>query len=130
MARRVIDLNADLGEERGADDQLIGLVSSANVTCGFHAGGQETMLATCRLALAAGVRIGAHPSYADREGFGRRPLDVAEAALGARVAYQVGALHSVAAGIGAGVAYVRAHGALYSRAAADPATAGALIEAV
>ncbi|GAA4628370.1 LamB/YcsF family protein [Cellulomonas oligotrophica] len=132
-----IDLNADLGEGDGdwrleppADDALLDLVSSANVATGFHGGDAATMAATCAAAAARGVAVGAHPSYDDRAGFGRRALDVPPDVLRAQVAYQVGALVAVARGTGARVTHVKPHGALYNAVVHDDAQARAVVEAV
>lgn len=133
----VIDLNADLGEgdgpwrlEPAADDALLELVTSANVAAGYHGGDAATMLATCAAALARGVAVGAHPSYDDRAGFGRRRVDVAPDVLRAQVAYQVGALVAVAHAVGARVTHVKPHGALYHAVVHDDAHARAVVEAV
>lgn len=120
-----IDLNADLGEGDTDDDGLLALVSSANVACGFHAGDVATMRRVCAEAARRGVRIGAHVSYDDREGFGRRERDVARAQLAAQVLQQIGALAACGA-----VAYVKPHGALYNRIVHDDQQAGAVIDAV
>ncbi len=132
-----IDLNADLGEgdgpwrlEPAADDALLDLVTSANVAAGFHGGDAPTMARTCAAALARGVAVGAHPSYDDREGFGRRRLDVPVDVLRAQVAYQVGALVAVAATVGVRVTHVKPHGALYNAVVHDDAQARAVVEAV
>jgi UPF0271 protein len=119
-----IDLNADVGESlgpwpMGADEQLIPLVSSVNIACGFHAGDPVTMARTVRLAAAAGAAIGAHPGYPDLAGFGRRDLDMAPADLEAALVYQVGALMAFCRDAGMSLRHVKAHGALYNRAAAD-----------
>ncbi|HZT65817.1 MAG TPA: 5-oxoprolinase subunit PxpA [Acidimicrobiales bacterium] len=127
---RQIDLNSDLGEGGPADPALLHVVTSANVACGFHAGDPATMAATVVAAVASGVTVGAHPSYADREGFGRRPLDVAPEQLAAELAYQVGALEGIARAAGGRVAYVKPHGALYNQAAVDRGLAGAVVDAV
>lgn len=119
MAIPSIDLNADLGEAGPDDTSLLRLVSSANVACGFHAGSPRLMLDTCAAAAAAGVRVGAHPSYADREGFGRRELTVDARKLLADLVYQVGAFCAVAEAAGTRAAYVKLHGALYNRSAVD-----------
>lgn len=92
----VIDLNADLGEEAGDDAAMMDLVTSASVACGFHAGGPAVMAETASLAAARGVVLGAHPSYPDRESFGRRDQDIPRAELVAGIAYQVGAMIGVA----------------------------------
>ncbi|MGW9631998.1 LamB/YcsF family protein [Agromyces sp. NPDC055520] len=130
-----IDLNADLGESFGAwrlgDDQaLFALVSSANVACGFHAGDPVTMLASARLAARHGVALGAHPGYRDLAGFGRRALDTAPAEIAAELLAQLGALDGIARAAGTRVRYVKAHGALYHRLAADESAAHAFVEAV
>lgn len=129
-----IDLNADLGESFGRyrldDAPLLGVVTSANVACGFHAGDPMEMCATVRSAVANGVVIGAHPGYADRQGFGRRDLDATPDEIAADVIYQLGALSAVCAAAGTRVRYVKPHGALYNRAARDPATAHAIADAV
>ena len=129
-----VDLNSDLGESFGAwtmgdDAAMLPLVSSANLACGFHAGDPLGMLTACRTALAHGVTIGAHPSYRDRVGFGRRDMEIAPEELGAELLYQVGGLVGVAESIGARVAYVKPHGALYTRMAVDPAIADVVAEA-
>ena len=96
-----IDLNADVGEGFGDDERLLEVVTSANVACGFHAGSAETMRTVCAAGASRGVAVGAHPSYRDREGFGRRELDVPLATLREDVAEQVAALIDVAAEEGA-----------------------------
>jgi UPF0271 protein len=132
---RVIDLNCDLGESFGAwtmgdDAAMLDVVSSANVACGFHGGDPATMLATCRAARDRGVVIGAHVSYRDLPGFGRRFIDVAPAELHADVLYQLSALAGVAASVGAEVRYVKPHGALYNRIVTDDQQAAAVADAV
>ena len=130
-----IDLNADLGEGygpwvMGEDASMLDCVTSANIACGGHAGDPETMFRTLRLAAERGVNVGAHPGYADREGFGRRviPMQVGEVAR--MVAAQVGALMALARLAGTAVRYVKPHGALGNLAAADSAVAKAIAEAV
>ncbi|MBT3163410.1 LamB/YcsF family protein [Streptomyces sp. Vc74B-19] len=130
-----IDLNADLGEGFGHwrltdDEQLLSVVTSANVACGFHAGDAPTMRRVCELAAARGVRIGAQVSYRDLAGFGRRPMDVPPAELTAEVAYQIGALQVFARAAGSRVAYVKPHGALYNRAVRDEEQARAVVDGV
>jgi UPF0271 protein len=125
-----VDLNADVGEGFPDDDRLLDVVTSANVACGFHAGSVETMRTVCAAAAARGVAIGAHPSYRDRDGFGRRALDVAPETLRTDVAEQLAALAAVAQAEGAAVAYVKPHGALYTRAIDDGDVAGAIVGAV
>lgn len=130
-----IDLNCDLGEGYGAwtlgdDAALLGLVSSANIACGFHAGDPRTMTRTVAAAAERGVAVGAQVSYPDLVGFGRRAMDVAPEDLTADVLYQLGALAGIARASGTAVRYVKAHGALYHRVAADPRQAAAVVEAV
>lgn len=130
-----MDLNADVGESlgpwpMGADAALIGLVTSVNVACGFHAGDPLTMRRTVRLALDAGVAIGAHPGYPDLVGFGRRDMALAADDLEAAVLYQVAALAGILRAEGGRLAHVKPHGALYNRAAIDPATAEPIARAL
>jgi 5-oxoprolinase (ATP-hydrolysing) subunit A len=125
-----IDLNADVGEGFSDDDRLLDVVTSVNVACGFHAGSAETMRLVCSAAAGRNVAIGAHPSYRDPGGFGRRDLDVAPDVLHADVAEQVATLVEIAADEGAEVTYVKPHGALYTRAIADREVARAIVEAV
>ena len=118
---RRIDLNADLGEgfgvwRLGDDDALLGIVSSANVACGFHAGDPSTMRRVCTRAVAGGVAIGAQVSYRDLAGFGRRFLDVEPAELADDLLYQLAALDGIARSTGGRVSYVKPHGALYNAA--------------
>lgn len=135
MIPSTIDLNADLGEGFGpwpaaADADILPLVTSANVACGFHAGDPVRMRDTVTLALQHGVTIGAHPGYPDLLGFGRRDLGASPAEVAAYIVYQVGALDAVARAAGARVRYVKPHGALYNRAARDPEVARAIADAV
>ncbi|MBN0041125.1 LamB/YcsF family protein [Cellulosimicrobium cellulans] len=130
-----IDLNADLGEGFGrwtlADDQaLLGLVTSANVACGFHAGDPATMRAVTRDAAARRVRVGAHVSYRDLAGFGRRFMDVAPVELADDVLYQLAALDGFARLAGDRVRYVKPHGALYNAIVHHEAQARAVVDAV
>ncbi len=125
-----IDLNADVGEGCGTDEALLELVSSANIACGWHAGDARTMRACVRAALAQGVAIGAHPSFPDREHFGRRPMQVPADELRAGVLYQIGALEAIARAEGGRLAHVKPHGALYNQAARDPALAEVIVAAV
>ncbi len=131
----IIDLNADLGEGYGAwapvaDANILPLVTSANVACGFHAGDPVRMRETVSLATRHGVTIGAHPGYPDLLGFGRRELGASPEEVAAYVVYQVGALGAVARTVGGRICYVKPHGALYNRAARDPAVARAIADAV
>lgn len=130
-----LDLNADLGESYGHwqlwdDEALLGVVTSANIACGFHAGDPTTVLRTCEAAVAAGVVIGAQVGYADLRGFGRRFIDVPPHDLIADVIYQIGALAGLARAVGGTVAYVKPHGALYSAVGHHRAQARAVVSAV
>jgi len=130
-----IDLNSDLGESLGAwrmgdDAAMLGIVSSANVACGFHAGDPAGILRTLRQAQANGVVVGAHVGYRDLIGFGRRNMDVESADLIADVIYQIGALKGLAAAAGTTVRYVKPHGALYNTIAHDARQANDVITAI
>ncbi len=130
-----VDLNADLGEgfgvwRLGDDEALLGVVTSANVACGFHAGDPSTMRRVCAGAVAAGVAVGAQVSYRDLAGFGRRFIDVEPAELADDVLYQLAALDGVARASGGRVGYVKPHGALYNATVAHEAQARAVVEAV
>ena len=130
-----IDLNADLGEgfgpwTMGDDDALLAIVSSANVACGFHAGDPAIMARTVRVARARGVDVGAHVGFPDRQGFGRRPMQIPAGELAAMVTYQLGALAGIARAEGAAMTHMSFHGALDNMTAADPALADPLVEAV
>jgi len=125
-----IDLNADLGEGCGSDEALLALISSANVACGWHAGDASTMLQTVQWALAKGVAIGAHPSYPDRENFGRTEMQRDPRDIYADVLYQIGALAAIVKAQGGRLAHVKAHGALYNQAARNRAQAQAIVDAV
>lgn len=114
-----IDLNADLGEGKPYDEALLQLVSSCNVACGGHVGDANSMSTTVRLALQNGVAVGAHPSYPDREGFGRRKRHTSGDALYESLTVQVTALVDIAAQLGVVLTHVKPHGALYNDAAVD-----------
>jgi UPF0271 protein len=133
--RSTIDLNADLGEGFGRsrlaeDEALLDLVSSANIACGFHAGDATTMRETIRAAASRGVTIGAHPSYPDIPGFGRRELGLSPEEIRFHVAYQLRAIRGICLAENAKLSYVKAHGALYNRAARDPSAAAAIAQAI
>src|SRR3954447_7442127 len=125
---RWVDLNADLGEEITDDAGLLGVVTSANVACGFHAGNPAVMRAVCEGAVERGVRVGAQVSYLDREGFGRRRTEVAGDVLARQVAEQVATLRAIAAESGTEVGYLKPHGALYNRVVDDEEQARAVLE--
>jgi UPF0271 protein len=125
-----VDLNADLGEGCGSDAGLLELVTSANVACGWHAGDETTMRDTARLALAAGVAIGAHPSYPDRENFGRKAMSRTPEDVYSDVGAQIRALASIVEAQGGRLRHVKPHGALYNQAARDETLASAIARAV
>lgn len=130
-----IDLNADLGEGFGAwtlgdDDALMAVVTSANIACGFHAGDANTMRRLSALAVARGVRIGAHIGYPDLRGFGRRKMDITRDDLGNDVLYQLGALQTLAHVEGGTVGYLKPHGALSNTCDTDVEQSAAIIDAV
>jgi 5-oxoprolinase (ATP-hydrolysing) subunit A len=118
-----IDLNADMGEGVGDDAAMLKIVSSANIACGFHAGGPDTMLRVMRMAVARGVGIGAHPGFADLEGFGRRRMVLPEESLANLIRYQVGAAQAMAKAAGGRLRHLKLHGALSNMAAEDRAMA-------
>lgn len=125
-----IDLNSDLGEGCASDGALLTLVSSANIACGFHAGDAQTMLASVREALKNGVAIGAHPSFPDRENFGRTAMTLPAQTVYAQTLYQIGALAAMTRAEGGVMRHVKPHGMLYNQAAKDPQLADAIAKAV
>ena len=124
-----VDLNADLGEGCGSDAELMPLITSANVACGFHAGDAATALVTLQLATKHGVHVGAHPSFPDREHFGRRELVRSQRQVFEDCVYQIGAILGLARAAGVAVSYIKAHGALYNMACRDDAYALPLVRA-
>ncbi|HEY8308927.1 MAG TPA: 5-oxoprolinase subunit PxpA [Gemmatimonadaceae bacterium] len=134
LERTSVDLNADVGEGFGRyaldDSELLGVVTSASIACGFHAGDPMVMRDVVGRARDRGVVIGAHPGYPDLVGFGRREMAATPAEIEAFVVYQIGALHAVCVAAGCRLRYVKAHGALYNRAARDVPAADALARAV
>ncbi len=126
----MIDLNADVGEGCESDAELLTLVSSANIACGFHAGDAQTMLTCVRDALKNGVAIGAHPSFPDRENFGRTAMQLPPESVYAQTLYQIGALAAVVKAEGGALRHVKPHGMLYNQAAQDGALADAIAKAV
>lgn len=130
-----IDLNCDLGESFGAyrigmDEQVLPLITSANVACGFHAGDPQTMAKTAALCREYQVCVGAHPGLPDLMGFGRRAMAVSPAEAKAYVIYQIGALKGFCSAAGIPLTHVKPHGALYNMAAKDYALARAICEAL
>lgn len=129
-----VDLNADLGESfgpwpMGADKDLLSVVTSANVACGFHAGDWDVMAGTMAQAVASNVGIGAHPGFPDLQGFGRRRMDMSLSTVGNLVRYQIGAAQAMARAAGGRVRHLKLHGALANMAAEDEAMARACYEA-
>ena len=132
---RSIDLNADIGEYTGTsraalDDSILDVVSSASIACGGHAGDADVMQRTVSSAASRGVAIGAHPSYPDRENFGRREMEISEEELGGQLVSQIDALAECCARAGVKLRYVKPHGALYNVAARDSAVARVIAQAV
>jgi UPF0271 protein len=131
---RSIDLNCDCGESFGAyrmgdDRAMLDVVTSANVACGFHAGDPEVMAETFTLAKAKGVRVGAHPSFPDLQGFGRRRMSFTLAEVERMTAYQIGAAQALAAYAGHRLTHVKLHGALSNMACEDASLARAIARA-
>src|SRR5216683_7296331 len=125
----VLDLNADLGEGAGHDDELLALVTSANIACGFHAGDAETMRRSIETARDRKVAVGAHPSLFDRESFGRKELPVKSGEIFDAVVYQLGIFQAIAETAGVRANHVKPHGALYNMAARDEKIAEAVVRA-
>jgi UPF0271 protein len=128
MATGTVDLNIDLGEISGEPPELFGLATVANVACGGHAGDQASMARAVSFAMTRGTRLAAHPSYPDREGFGRVTMEMPPGAIAAAVEAQCAALQGIARKLRYPAAMVKPHGALYHDAARDPAVAVAVID--
>jgi UPF0271 protein len=132
--RKTIDLNCDMGESygawrMGADAEIMPLISSANIACGFHGGDPATIRKTVRLAVDHGVAIGAHPSLPDLQGFGRRVMKISSQDMYDLVVYQAGAVEGFARAAGAKLHHIKCHGALYNMAANDEALSEAMVKA-
>jgi UPF0271 protein len=125
-----IDLNADLGEGAWHDDELFELISSANIATGFHAGDADTMHAAVSIAKAHGVAVGAHPSFFDRENFGRKELELPDQEVFDAVAYQLGIFQAIASALDVQPNHVKPHGALYNMAVRDSKLADAIAQAI
>jgi UPF0271 protein len=125
-----VDLNADLGEGAGHDAELFELISSANIATGFHAGDSDTMHAAVSAAKEHGVAVGAHPSFFDRENFGRKELNVTNQEVFDAVAYQLGIFQAIASAVGVQPNHVKPHGALYNMAVRDKRLADAIARAI
>ena len=130
MSPTVIDLNCDLGEGCPHDAELMRLITSANIACGFHAGDPGTIRKTVHLAVDNGVTIGAHPSLPDLTGFGRRTMRISPQEMYDLVVYQAGAVEAFARAAGAQLHHVKCHGALYNMAAVDEGLSDAMVRAV
>jgi UPF0271 protein len=126
----VVDLNSDLGEGAGHDDEILDLVSSANIACGFHAGDPASIFASIQAALKRGVAVGAHPSLPDRENFGRTEMTLPPAEVYSLVAYQIGAFQALVRAAGGRMNHVKPHGALYNMAVRDQALADVIANAI
>ena len=131
----IIDINCDMGESFGAytigaDEEMMDLISSANIACGMHAGDPNVMEQSVRLAKQKGVSIGAHPGFPDLSGFGRRMMDVTEEDVYRLIIYQIGALHAFCVVHDVRMNHVKPHGALYNLAARDYRVAKAIAKAV
>ncbi|NKB28659.1 MAG: 5-oxoprolinase subunit PxpA [Rhodobacteraceae bacterium] len=125
---RTVDINADMGESfgpwvMGRDADLLQVISSANIACGFHAGDPDVMATTMKLAVENGVGIGAHPGFGDIQGFGRRRMQMGASELGNMVRYQIGAAQAMARAAGGQVRHLKLHGALANMASEDEAMA-------
>lgn len=132
---KTVDLNCDMGESFGAwkignDAEIMDHISSANLACGFHAGDATTMRATAEMAFAKGVAVGAHPSYPDLQGFGRRAMALSPDEIFDLVLYQVSALKGICESFGGRLSHVKPHGALYNEAAKNADIAAAIARAV
>jgi 5-oxoprolinase (ATP-hydrolysing) subunit A len=128
--RLSIDLNADLGEGAGHDEELFELISSANIATGFHAGDSDSMHAAVSAAKKHGVAVGAHPSFFDRENFGRKELKVSNQEVFDAVVYQLGVFQAIASAVGVQPSHVKPHGALYNMAVRDEKLADAIARAI
>lgn len=132
---RIIDINSDLGEFAEAsrlenDRSVLRFVTSANIACGFHASDPFTMAKAVRMAKEAGVSVGAHPGFPDRENFGRREMPFPPEEVRAMMLYQIGALQAICRSEGTALTHVKPHGALYNMAAKDKTLALAIAEAI
>ncbi|WP_153017212.1 LamB/YcsF family protein [Alkalihalobacillus trypoxylicola] len=130
-----IDLNCDLGEgygpyKIGRDEEIIPLVSSVNIACGYHAGDHSVMAKTIKMAKKHQVSIGAHPGYPDLQGFGRRFIPMKSEEIFDMLVYQIGAISSMCKAYGTSLEHVKPHGALYNLASVNPSVAEAIVQAI
>jgi len=128
--KMTVDLNADLGEGAGHDLELLDIVTSANISCGFHAGDPASVLRSIRDAVEKNVSVGAHPSFLDRGNFGRAQPELKPAEVFAQVTYQLGAFYQLASAAETAMKHVKPHGALYNMAARDSELADAIVQAI
>jgi UPF0271 protein len=125
-----IDLNSDLGEGAGTEQEIMPFITSANIACGAHAGDERSMRETLQLAIANKVAPGAHPGYRDPANFGRVPVDITPDALTADLVLQIDTLRTIARSLGTDLTHVKAHGALYNTAQHDEGVAAAIVAAM
>lgn len=128
--KQTIDINADVGEGTGSDDRIIPLISSCNIACGGHAGNEISMRKTIQLAKVHNVKIGAHPSFPDKDNFGRKLLTMTKSELTESIYNQLVAFYAIAKTEEATIHHIKLHGALYNYAAKDAPTADAVVEAI
>ena len=126
----VIDLNCDMGEGIGHDEQLMPFISSANIACGFHAGNYSVMNDTVKLAKKFNVAVGAHPSFPDKENYGRTNMNLTVKEIYELMLYQMGSLHAIAKVNSVTMHHVKPHGALYNMAAVNMEYADAIVDAI
>jgi len=130
MKNLFVDLNSDLGEGAGHDEEILGLVTSASIACGFHAGNPDSIFKSILAAKEKGVAVGAHPSFDDRKNFGRSEIQISATEAYALVAYQIGAFRAVCVAAGVEMNHVKPHGALYNMAVRDQTLADAIAHAI
>ena len=135
MKQLSIDINCDMGESfgnysTGNDAEIFPWISSCNIACGFHGGDPFHIEQTLKQAITYGVRIGAHPGYPDLGGFGRRKMKIGRAELKAILKYQIAALKGMTESLGATLAYVKPHGALYNTASTDISETEVILAAI
>jgi 5-oxoprolinase (ATP-hydrolysing) subunit A len=125
-----MDINCDLGEGIGKDEQIMPFISSCNIACGIHAGNLSIMKSTVQLAMKNNVQIGAHPSFSDRENFGRKEMFIPKEILKSQIINQIASLNEIAKKEGTKLHHVKPHGALYNMASKFNDVAMAVIDAV
>lgn len=126
----MIDINCDMGEGLENEADLMPYISSANIACGYHAGDAGTMKQVIELCMQHGVNIGAHPSFADRDNFGRSPMQLPSTMVYDLITAQLAIIKNIATACGARLSHLKPHGALYNMAAKDPLLAYAIARAV